>query len=95
MNKPVAYVTGARRFDPVSVDTVLKVGTPLYTHPAELSDEVLEVIRAVAHIGVDFGYGEFQLDGTHVEKARAIIKASRGEDTCTPPADILRKAQEK
>jgi hypothetical protein len=36
---PVAYVTGVRQFDPVILDTVLKVGTPLYTHPADLTDE--------------------------------------------------------
>jgi hypothetical protein len=38
-NEPVAYVTGVKQFDPVMVDTVLKVGTPLYTHPADLTDE--------------------------------------------------------
>jgi hypothetical protein len=39
-NKPVAFVTGVRQFDPVMADTVLKVGTPLYTHPVKtLTDE--------------------------------------------------------
>ena len=39
-NEPVAYVTGVRQFDPVMVDITLKVGTPLYTHPAKtLTDE--------------------------------------------------------
>jgi len=33
-NEPVAYVTGLNKFDLKMVDTVLKVGTPLYTHPA-------------------------------------------------------------
>jgi len=34
-NEPVAFVTGVRQFDPVMVNTILKVGTPLYTHPAK------------------------------------------------------------
>ena len=39
-NKPVAFVTGVRQFDPVMADTVLKVGTPLYTYLAKtLTDE--------------------------------------------------------
>ena len=39
-NEPVAYVTGLNKFDSKMVDTVLKVGTPLYTHPAKtLTDE--------------------------------------------------------
>jgi hypothetical protein len=39
-NEPVAFVTGANKFDPVMLNTVLKVGTPLYTHPVkELTDE--------------------------------------------------------
>ena len=37
-NEPVAYVTGLNKFDSKMVDTVLKVGTPLYTHPASLVD---------------------------------------------------------
>ena len=43
-NEPVVFVTGVRQFDPVMADTVLKVGTPLYTHPAKtLTDE--EIIK--------------------------------------------------
>lgn len=44
-NEPVAFVTGVRQFDPKSVDTVLKVGTPLYTHPAKtLTDqEIIDI----------------------------------------------------
>jgi hypothetical protein len=44
-NEPVAFVTGVRQFDPVLVGTVLKVGTPLYTHPAKTltDEEIIEV----------------------------------------------------
>ena len=34
-NEPVAYVTGLNKFGTVMADTVLKVGTPFYTHPAK------------------------------------------------------------
>jgi len=44
-NEPVAYVTGVRQFDPVMVDITLKVGTPLYTHPAKtLTDEEIKAL---------------------------------------------------
>ena len=47
-NEPVAFVTGVRQFDPKSVDTVLKVGTPLYTHPAKtLTDDPLVNFKPV------------------------------------------------
>lgn len=36
--------------------------------------ELLGIVEAVAHIGVDFGYGPFALSDEHVEKARAVIK---------------------
>lgn len=45
-NEPVAFVTGAKEFERVDVHTVLKVGTPLYTHPAELTDkEMYELLE--------------------------------------------------
>jgi len=46
-NEPVAYVTGLNKFDSKMVDTVLKVGTPLYTHPAKtLTDEEIAKLKA-------------------------------------------------
>ena len=44
MNEPIAYVTGVRQFDPVMADTVLKVGTALYTHPANLTNEEIDSV---------------------------------------------------
>ena len=32
------------------------------------------LVRAVAHIGVDFGHGEFDLDDSHIRKARELTK---------------------
>ena len=37
--------------------------------------QMLELVEAVSMIGVDFGYGKFYLDESHIEKAREIVKA--------------------
>jgi len=81
VNEPVAFVTGVRQFDPVMADTVLKVGTPLYTHPAKtLTDEE---IYACFH--QYFVLGEPK--PTHYELEY--------EDLIDFAKAILRKAQEK
>ncbi|RKZ71949.1 MAG: hypothetical protein DRQ48_01815 [Gammaproteobacteria bacterium] len=36
--------------------------------------ELKEIVKAVAYIGVDFGYGEFELDNKHIEKARYLME---------------------
>jgi len=46
-NEPVAFVTGLNKFGTVMADTVLKVGTPLYTHPA---DRIAELEQALENI---------------------------------------------
>jgi len=40
---------------------------------------MLEIVKAVAHIGVDFGYGRYELEAHHIDNARAILK--NGFDT--------------
>ena len=37
----------------------------------------IDLIKAVAHIGVDFGYGDYQLEKEHIEKAREIYTISQ------------------
>jgi len=64
VNEPVAFVTGVRQFDPVMADTVLKVGTPLYTHPAKTltDEEIIDIAKEHIHQrleGERFGYVEF------------------------------------
>ena len=42
-----------------------------------LQDEIAElkaIVKAVAHIGIDFGYGKFELDGSHIKKARELLE---------------------
>ena len=57
--EPIAFVTGANKFDPVMVDTVLKVGTPLYTHPAKtLTDEEIGEIALKTYDGTSFSVSQ-------------------------------------
>jgi len=42
----------------------------LVARNAQLED----LVRAVAHIGVDFGHGEFDLNDSHIRKARELIE---------------------
>lgn len=33
-----------------------------------------EIAKAVAHIGIDFGYGRYELEDKHIEAARKYLK---------------------
>jgi len=33
-----------------------------------------EIVEAVAHVGIDFGFGKFELDESHINKARSILE---------------------
>ena len=37
--------------------------------------EARELIKAVAHIGIDWGYGKFELNQDHIDKARKLYEA--------------------
>jgi hypothetical protein len=32
----------------------------------------MEIVKAVAHIGIDWGYGKFELNQDHIDKARKL-----------------------
>jgi len=40
--------------------------------------DMKELIKAVAHIGVDFGYGKFELTKEHIESARSLYESAIG-----------------
>src|SRR5688572_12348644 len=40
---------------------------------------VREIIEAVAHIGVDFGFGPYELEDKFIEMARALAAKEAGE----------------
>lgn len=39
----------------------------------------VELIEAVAHIGVDFGFGEYELEEKHIKKARSICETLQAQ----------------
>ena len=69
-NEPVAFVTGGNKFAPVLVETVLRVGTPLYTHPAELTDE--ELYKLYADLQENYTGNNFPVD-----LGRAILRKAK------------------
>ena len=38
-------------------------------------EEARELIKAVAHIGIDWGYGKFELNQEHIDTARKLYEA--------------------
>jgi len=36
-------------------------------------EKMMEIIKAVAHIGVDFGFGEYELEDKYISMARDIL----------------------
>ena len=40
----------------------------------KIDPKIRELIKAVAHIGVDFGYGKYELEDKHIEVARNWLK---------------------
>lgn len=42
---------------------------------AERAAELEEIVKAVAHIGIDWGFGKFELTPEHIDKARALYEA--------------------
>ena len=49
----------------------------------EALDKCKPIIEAVAHIGIDFGYGEYKLESKHVTNSRELfneLKALERDD---------------
>jgi hypothetical protein len=40
----------------------------------EKLDRAMEIVKAVAHIGIDWGYGEYQLSAQDIDKARKLYE---------------------
>lgn len=41
-------------------------------------DEIHEIVKAVAHIGIDFGYGPYVLDQELIDRARFLYEKNEG-----------------
>lgn len=39
-------------------------------------EQLREIVAAVAHIGVDFGFGEYELEPEYIEKSRKRLEAT-------------------
>ena len=37
-------------------------------------DELMEVVKAVAHIGIDFGFGKYELEQDKIDEARRLYE---------------------
>ena len=85
MNKPVAWMDDLSFFTekPDDMDGV----TPLYTHPAELTDEEILHIQAICHLK-DVGYDNFIM-----RFARAILRKAQEKMTDTITLAELRKTE--
>lgn len=46
---------------------------------SERAKKLEDIVEAVAHIGIDFGYGEFQLTPEHIDLARKLIGSPDGD----------------
>jgi len=54
-------------------------GAPvLWTKPDHIAAP-LELVNAVAHVGIDFGYGPYQLETKFIEQAREIMQQQETE----------------
>lgn len=42
-------------------------------------DELEDIVKAVAYIGVDFGYGNYELEQKYIYKARELLDPPKGE----------------
>ena len=91
-NEPVAFVTGLNKFDPVMADTVLKVGTPLYTHPVKpLTDDPLVNFKPVWQEKPELTLTDEEIEDFTVR----IYNCRTGAEAHEIVLAILRKAQEK
>jgi hypothetical protein len=46
----------------------------------ETLERVITLLNAVGHIGVDFGYGEYQLSKEEIEEARNLYAELTGDE---------------
>lgn len=45
----------------------------------EFHEPMFETVKLVAHIGVDFGYGKFNLSDDHIKNARVLLEDIQGD----------------
>lgn len=84
MIKPAAYmidevwaVTEADFEKPSILEQHIKDdrAVPLYAIPPGYALVPMDLVNAAAHVGIDFGYGKFELQEEHLTKFREISEA--------------------
>jgi predicted adenine nucleotide alpha hydrolase (AANH) superfamily ATPase len=46
----------------------------------EENETAKEIIKAVAHIGIDFGYGKYELEDKWIDKARELLEQELSDE---------------
>jgi hypothetical protein len=67
--------------DTTPITSPMKDGywTPWYLAQDRIA-ELEEIAKAVAHIGIDFGYGVYEIETKHIESARQYFLAKGGAE---------------
>lgn len=89
----LAYINS--EYNHCKYDTV----SPIYRLPVPADKAAVavpvgwkEIVEAVAHIGVDFGYGAFVLSQEHINKARELLAATPSHSQQSAPSAESMKA---
>ncbi len=71
MSDPVEIRVGGPVAVAATPCTRLRLAEEICTLRDKLA-EVEEIVKAVAHIGIDFGYGKYELEQKYIDKAREL-----------------------
>ena len=55
----------------------MSISANLVVEMVERIAELEEIVKAVAHIGVDFGYGKYELEAGKIDDARTLMEKER------------------
>ena len=58
----------------ISMDVAAVIAINSYDANQERIAELEEIVKAVAHIGVDFGYGKYELEVGKIDDARTLME---------------------
>ena len=76
-------LTDLHEFQSDLIPNILVVNTDFAGELEEKLNRAMEVVKAVAHIGIDWGYGEYQLSKSDIDKARSLYEEMNNISTKT------------
>jgi hypothetical protein len=68
---------GAAQYD---MPTIANMAIEVINTQSKRIAELEEIAKAVAHIGIDFGYGVYEIETKHIESARQYFLAKGGAE---------------